>query len=422
MSDVKRTARKRVTSAAEPPIDAESFLFAHAGPTLVLDRQGRVLAANAPAVQLLGAVGPDLRQSPSFANFLTNSSHPRWQELLQQMVANRLEVRDWLDLIPLLPASSEGALSARRVEFAGRPIIQVRRVVAVQIVLRAVKALEVDLSLVRQQRITAALQQVMTVVNSTLDLNAVLNAIIDRLWDVVPYDSASLLLNEQGRYRLVMTRGLTASLETALAEQVNDLPTIRSLLQARGPIYIPDTQADPRWLGMIGDNPIRCWMGLPLFSRRQDEILGILNVDNYRPDVYSPEDIDMAYAFSTQAAAAIENARLYVEVRRRADHMAALNSVSATVSQSLDLETTLNTALDKALEVVGFESGAISLVDEEAQELSIRVHRGWRQQDLASNMHLRLGQGLSGQAVVTGEVIVTGSLDNETRLAVPQVR
>jgi GAF domain-containing protein len=54
--------------------------------------------------------------------------------------------------------------------------------------------------------------------------------------------------------------------------------------------------------------------------------------------------------------------------------------------------------------------------------LAIRVHRGWRQQDLASNMHLRLGQGLSGQAVVSGEVIVTGSLQNETRLAVPQVR
>src|SRR5512143_974653 len=130
----------------------------------------------------------------------------------------------------------------------------------------------------------------------------------------------------------------------------------------------------------------------------------------------------MAYAFATQAAAAIENARLYVEVQRRADHMAALNSVSATVSQSLDLETTLTTALDKALEVVGFESGAISLVDEEARQLVIRVHRGWRQQDLANNMHLQLGQGLSGQAVATGEVIVTGSLDNESRLAVPQVR
>jgi len=37
-------------------------------------------------------------------------------------------------------------------------------------------------------------------------------------------------------------------------------------------------------------------------------------------------------------------------------------------------------------------------------------------------MRVRLGQGLSGQAVLTGEVVVTGSLENETRLAVPQVR
>ncbi len=422
MRDVKRPARTRATSAAPPPIEAESFLFAHAGPTLVLDRQGRVLAANASAMQLLGVAGPDLRQSPSFAGFLESSSHSRWQELLRQIAVKRAEARGLLDLTPLLPSPGEAVLGARRVEFAGRPIIQERRVAAIQIVLRPVNASEADRLLVRQERTTAALQQVMTVVNSTLDLNAVLNAIIDRLWDVVPYDSASLLLNEQGRYRLVMTRGLAEPLEAALAEQVNDLPTIRSLLQARGPIYIPDTHSDPRWLGMIDNSPVRCWLGLPLFSRRQDEILGILNVDNYRPDVYSSEDIQMAYAFSTQAAAAIENARLHVEVRRRADHMAALNSVSATVSQSLDLETTLNTALDKALEVVGFEAGAISLVDEEAQDLSIRVHRGWRQQDLASNMHLRLGQGLSGQAVVTGEVIVTGSLENESRLAVPQVR
>ena len=204
-----------------------------------------------------------------------------------------------------------------------------------------------------------------------------------------------------------------------------DVPAVWKRLEetpAGQEVESPTLNRIPRWLGLVDDNQVRSWLGLPLFSRRQDEILGILNVDNYRRDAYSPEDIQMAFAFATQAAAAIENARLYVEVRRRADHMAVLNSVSDTVSQSLDLETTLTTALDKALEVVGFEAGAISLVEEEAQELVIRVHRGWRQRDLASNMRVRLGEGLSGQAVLSGEVIVTGSLENETRLAVPQVR
>ncbi len=421
MSDAKRPARNQATSATLPPFDAESFLFAHAGPALVLDRQGCMLAANPAALQLLGATtSAELQQRP-FEDFLENYSHPRWQEVLRLIVVNRTESRGLFDLTPL-PEPAPAALGARRVEFAARPIVQERRVRAVHVVLRPVDAAEADLSLVRQQRTTAALQHVMTVVNSSLDLNDVLEAILDRLRDVVPYDSASLLLNEHGRYRLVMTRSLLKDLETALAEHVNDLPTIQALLKARGPIYIPDTKSDPRWLGLAENDPIRSWLGLPLFSRRQDEILGILTVDNFRADVYSPEDIHMAYAFATQAAAAIENARLYVEVRRRADHMAAINSVSATVSQSLELETTLTTALDKALEVVGFEAGAISLVDEEAQELVIRVYRGWRQQDLASNMRVKLGQGLSGQAVLTGEVIVTGSLENEVRLAVPRVR
>src|SRR5512136_1284855 len=55
VSDAKRPARNRATSATLPPIDAESFLFAHGGPALVLDRQGHVLSANTSALRLLGA-------------------------------------------------------------------------------------------------------------------------------------------------------------------------------------------------------------------------------------------------------------------------------------------------------------------------------------------------------------------------------
>jgi GAF domain-containing protein len=420
VSEVKPPARKRATSTAWSASDAEALLFAHAGPVLVLDAQGNVQTANAPTVELLGLTSLAELHACPFSDLLNRESQSRWPDLWRRLTVEQAEARGELELGPLLDRRHESS-GSRRIEWTGRPIIRRRRVVAVQVVLRLIPSWPAH-SESRQQRITEALQHIMAVVNSTLDLDAVLAAIVERLKNVVPYDGVALLLKEQGRYRMAMARGFVLQLEAVLAESLDDLPTVRALLQTRGPVYIPDTRSDPLWLMLHEDNPVRSWLGLPLFNRRKDEILGILNIDHNQPNAYDEEDIQVAYAFATQAAAAIENARLYAEVQRRAEHLAALNSVSDTVSQSLDLETTLNTALDKALDVVGFEAGAISLIDEEAQELIFRVHRGWRQQDLASNMRVKLGQGLSGQAVVTGEVIVTGSLENEPRLAVPQVR
>ena len=394
-------------------VEAEGFLFAHIGPVLVLDCDGRILAANAPAANLLGvAAGADLC-TQSFTTFLAASSTSLWSGRHAALLADSVDVNAVLDL-------AIGDL-VHRVELAARPILRRQQVLAVQLFLHPIDSSRPDLA-VRSERITAALQRIMLVANSTLDLDTIFAAIMEQLREVVPYDSAILLLKENNRYQPVITRGLTPEAVEMVHEMYMDLPSTRTLLQTRGPLYIPDTSTDPRWTQLPANEDNRAWLGLPLFNRQQDQILGILNVSSRLHDAYSEADIQVAYSFATQAAAAIETARLYAEAQRRTEHLSALYSVSATVSQSLDLETTLRTALDKALEVVGFEAGAISLVDEDTQTLSIRVHRGWRQQDLANNVRVNLGQGLSGQAALSGELIVTGSLENEPRLAVPQIR
>ncbi len=274
----------------------------------------------------------------------------------------------------------------------------------------------------KQRRLAEALHQVAGVVNSTLNLDKVLDLIVDQLERVVSYDSVALWLNVNNDFQLAIERGHTDWADRAAQLRFGELRSTQLLLEKREPINILDTAVDPIWIPLIENDPIRSWLGVPLLNKSKDHILGILQIDNYKPYAYSEEDIQAAVVFAAQAAAAIENAQLYAESQRRTELMAALNSVSATVSQSLELEPTLRSALDKALEVVGVEAGAISLVDEEAQELIIRVHRGWRQQDLPSGLRIKLGQGLSGQAAVTGEVVVTGSLENEPRLAVPAVR
>ncbi|MFN8449308.1 MAG: hypothetical protein U0521_12180 [Anaerolineae bacterium] len=58
------------------------------------------------------------------------------------------------------------------------------------------------------------------------------------------------------------------------------------------------------------------------------------------------------------------NQQLAEEVRRRGAHLAAINTVAASVSQSLDLNRTLQTALETILGITGAEAGGISLIED----------------------------------------------------------
>lgn len=113
------------------------------------------------------------------------------------------------------------------------------------------------------------------------------------------------------------------------------------------------------------------------------------------------------------------NQLLTTEIQRRIDQLAAINRVASVVSQSLDLETTLQTALDAVLEVIPVEAAGISLVDEAAGELVLQAQQGWKGDFVSEPMRVPLGTGFSGQAVARDEVIITGDVSDDPRLAVP---
>lgn len=112
------------------------------------------------------------------------------------------------------------------------------------------------------------------------------------------------------------------------------------------------------------------------------------------------------------------NQLLSDEIRRRVDQLSAINTVAATVSQTLDLGITLQTALDAVLKVIPVDSGGISLVNEAAGELVMRAQRGWRYDFVTHPMRIPLGQGMSGIVVSNDEVLVTGDVSDDPRLVV----
>ena len=127
----------------------------------------------------------------------------------------------------------------------------------------------------------------------------------------------------------------------------------------------------------------------------------------------------MSLAVTDLSSLRIQNQLLTAEVKRRIDQLAAINTVAATVGQSLDLDVTLDTALTVVLEIVGAEAGGISLIDHDTREVVIRAQRGWTRDLEKRPMRIPVDQGMSGKVIQTNETVVDNNLDGNEDLAIP---
>ena len=111
------------------------------------------------------------------------------------------------------------------------------------------------------------------------------------------------------------------------------------------------------------------------------------------------------------------------EAQLHLDRMTALNQVAATVSQSLDLDKTLETALDAVTRVCHAEAGGISLIDERTSEVVLRAQLGWENDFVsAAPMRIPTGAGMSGIVVQRDEVLVVNNLDGSFDFAIPRFK
>ncbi|MDZ7637363.1 MAG: SpoIIE family protein phosphatase [Bryobacterales bacterium] len=96
---------------------------------------------------------------------------------------------------------------------------------------------------------------------------------------------------------------------------------------------------------------------------------------------------------------------------QRSDLMDFLLEVSSRISQTLDLESLMETIADIISKVVPGTLVAILLFDEESGELRLRYGLGHRE-ELLKNLSIPLGEGLTGMAAKERKSIVSGDVRN----------
>jgi GAF domain-containing protein len=220
---------------------------------------------------------------------------------------------------------------------------------------------------------------------STIELEPQLGLILDQLASVVEYDGASIFKLEGNILTVVAYRGPIPQ-EIALTVQYPlELARVnKAVIENRSPIIIADTRSDTPmardFQATAGDQIdttfgyIRSWMGVPLIVRGQ--IIGMLSLDSPIPDYYTQSHSKLALAFANQVAAAIENARLYAEVRQRADEVQTLFAVQQAITSRLEADSVLQMIANEARRLTNTTLSVVALLDEDEAELEAAVISG----------------------------------------------
>jgi signal transduction histidine kinase len=151
-----------------------------------------------------------------------------------------------------------------------------------------------------------------TAMNSTLNLQEVLEIMLENVRHVVAHDTAMVITFEADWARIMgwkTYRENQIPFSTETRFRISDVPTLQLIFQTRHPQIIPDTVEDPTWLNLPETEGIRSTLAVPILS--DDEIYGLLVLLKTDPHYYTDLIAQRLEAFTVYASIAIKNAYLY---------------------------------------------------------------------------------------------------------------
>jgi signal transduction histidine kinase len=138
-------------------------------------------------------------------------------------------------------------------------------------------------------------------------------------------------------------------------------------------------------------------LGVPLV--REDALIGVITLARSHVEPFTEKQIALVTTFADQAVIAIENARLFNELRARTTELGSsvaelkmLNEVAQAVSSTLDLRTVLTTVLNASLGVTWANAGAVFRYSRAERAFRLVEAVGWDDALTRSVRELRLAE------------------------------
>jgi two-component system, NtrC family, sensor kinase len=231
-----------------------------------------------------------------------------------------------------------------------------------------------------------ALGEVSQAVNSTVDLETVLNTIVAKATQLSSTEAGAIYVFDQTvqEFHLRATYGMDDAIISEIKDRhihIGDT-VVGEAVQRRIPIQISDIQNDPNpaVFDVIVRAGFRALLIVPLLGA--DRTVGALVVRRKQPGEFPKHTVDLLQTFAAQSVLAIQNARLFDEVQAKSrDLSEALtyqtgsgNILSVIASSPTDVEPVLKAIVESACELCDAVDAIVLLKDGDG--LRVSAHHG----------------------------------------------
>lgn len=259
--------------------------------------------------------------------------------------------------------------------------------------------------------IESYLLEVTDAVNTTLDLNTLLQRVAEMLKRVIDYEIfAILLLNEKTQeLRVRFQVGHPPEVAERIRIKVGQGVTGQAVLQ-RQAILVNDVTAEENFINSVPG--VRSELAAPLIAK--NKVIGVIDVEAAQPGAFNEEHKRLLTLFASRIAIGIENARLYTRVSRQARQLTLLTEISRELTSILNVDQLLQRIADLLTRIIDYQMFSILLLDASGSYLQHRFSLRFKE-NVQLKHDIAIGKGLVGYAALHKQPVLVPDVSKDPR-------
>ncbi len=258
------------------------------------------------------------------------------------------------------------------------------------------------------------LHRISASISNQLDLEAILKHIVEVVVEVTKADACLLYLLSDSQDELILRASknphpkLIGRITIGLGEGITGW-----VAQERTRVVISsNANDDPRFkfFHNLPEDRHQAFVSVPIMAKK--EVVGVINVQHKRPRRYQPDEIALLSTIASQVGGAIENARLYDQMQRKALQVEMLSQVSETVASNRLIKDVIQLLVTMTGQMMNSKICSIMLLDDSKGELRVEATQSLSDQ-YRRKPNLKVGQSISGRAVKDRRPIIVADVTTD---------